>query len=157
MSNSDFRDDIAAAVEAHGQVAPSGDIDRASRRLAANAALVTGARILWVDDEPANNRIEARIFETAGARVIMVASTDAADHEVARSRFDLVISDIARGSEPDAGLKMAAGLVRRGIDVPMIFYVGEAKKPVPAVAFGITDRPDELIHLVVDALARQRG
>jgi CheY-like chemotaxis protein len=152
-----FRDDIAAATDAHGLTATPGALDRASRRLAANAAVVNGARILWVDDEPANNAIEVRIFETAGARVILAVSTAEADRELARSRFDLVISDIARGGQPDAGLKMADDLRRRRVDTPVIFYVGHAQKPVPGAAFGISDRPDELIHLVVDALARQRG
>lgn len=152
-----FRDNIAAALQAHSQTAPFSDIDRASRRLAANSVVVAGARILWVDDQPTNNRFEATLLESAGARIILAVSTEAAERELARSRFDLIISDIARGSQDDAGLKMAQSFADRGVDIPVILYTGIAEKPVPRAAFGITDRPDELVHLVLDALARRRG
>lgn len=72
-------------------------------------------------------------------------------------RFDLVISDIARGEDPAAGLGTPRALTNQGTRVPVIFYVGQALRPIPQDAFGITDRPDELVHLVLDALARCRG
>ena len=39
---------------------------------------------------------------------------------------------------------------------PVIFYVGvfEPERGVPGQAFGITNRPDELLHLTLDALER---
>ena len=38
----------------------------------------------------------------------------------------------------------------------MVFYVSVVyqDKPLPPGAFGLTNRPDELLHLVIDALER---
>jgi hypothetical protein len=41
-------------------------------------------------------------------------------------------------------------------DVPLLLYTTESLPSVPAGAFGSTDRPDELLHLVIDALERHR-
>lgn len=38
--------------------------------------------------------------------------------------------------------------------VPVIFYVGRAREGAPAAAFGLTTRPEEMWHLVMDALER---
>jgi hypothetical protein len=39
----------------------------------------------------------------------------------------------------------------------VIFYVSviNQDKPLPPGAFGLTNRPDELLHLVIDALERR--
>ena len=41
---------------------------------------------------------------------------------------------------------------------PLIFYIGvvDPDKDKPAQAFGITKRPDELLHLTLDALERKK-
>ena len=41
---------------------------------------------------------------------------------------------------------------------PVIFYIGifDPKLGIPGGAFGITNRPDELLHLVLDALERKK-
>lgn len=152
----EFREEVEAAVEARGKPVALGQIGRVARRLAASGRLARGARILWVDDEPDNNLLEARPLEAAGARFVFVRSTDEAI-DAARTPFDLVISDIERDGDPEAGLRMPATLAAHGISIPVIFYVGEAHKPPPADAFGIADRPEELLHLVLDGLARRRG
>jgi len=43
--------------------------------------------------------------------------------------------------------------------VPVIFYIGypDPSKGVPPHAFGITHRPDELLHLIMDALERVKS
>jgi len=43
--------------------------------------------------------------------------------------------------------------------LPMIFYVHKLKPGAgtPEGTFGITNRPDQLLHLVPDALGRSRG
>jgi CheY-like chemotaxis protein len=153
----EFREEVEAAVEARGKPAPVGQVGRVARRLSASGHLVRGAQILWVDDEPENNRLEARPLLAAGASIVFVRSTDEAIDAAVRTPFDLVISDIARGNDAEVGLRMPGELAARGLRVPVIFYVSQAQKPAPPDAFGMTDRPDELLHLVLDALARQRG
>ena len=53
---------------------------------------------------------------------------------------------------------MLPRLREAGFHQPIIFYVGrlDASAGVPAGAFGVTNRPDELLQLVLDALARAR-
>jgi hypothetical protein len=40
----------------------------------------------------------------------------------------------------------------------VIFYVGEFDpgRGLPPFAFGLTNRPDELLHLILDVLARRK-
>jgi len=45
-----------------------------------------------------------------------------------------------------------------GDGAPVVFYIGDLDEDrgVPPGAFGITDRVEELLHLVLDALERRR-
>ena len=58
----------------------------------------------------------------------------------------------------DAGITMLQDFVQRGICLPVIFYIGSNSQArgTPANAFGISDRPDELLNYIVDALGRVR-
>ncbi len=72
------------------------DIGHASRRLADSSRLTNGARILWVDDQPEKNELEAALLREAGAVVDFRESTNAATKAVKSRDYDLVISDVAR-------------------------------------------------------------
>ena len=76
----------------------------------------------------------------------------------ARTREDLVISDMTRGVEATAGLKFLEQFRKEDKTTPVIFYVGvfDPEKGVPVQAFAITNRPDELLHLTLDALERKK-
>lgn len=54
---------------------------------------------------------------------------------------------------------MLENFQRQKIDCPVVFYVGEVdpKKGTPVYAFGLTNRPDELVHLILDILERTRS
>lgn len=153
----EFKEVLQQALDQRGQSLPAVDLGRASRRLSREAALTKGARILWVDDAPANNQIEADLFEAAGARVDPTISNSAAKVALDRITYDLVISDISRPGDDKAGLTLADDLAAVASAPAVILYVGHARKPTPGSAFAITDRPDELVHFVLDALARRRG
>ncbi|MFQ6114776.1 MAG: hypothetical protein ACE5NG_11970, partial [bacterium] len=75
-----------------------------------------------------------------------------------QGNYDLIISDIARGNDKTAGLDFLKQLRNNKNTTPVIFYIGEInpKFGVPAQAFGITNRPDELLHLALDALERKK-
>jgi CheY-like chemotaxis protein len=128
----------------------------ALRRARLVESAVSGARILWVDDHPENNRSECRLLQALGAEVEQVASTSEVIRRVSGTRFDLVLSDMARGSEADAGIRML-GQLGPGAP-PVVFYVGQIdpSRGVPRGAFGIADRPETLLHLVLDVLERSR-
>ena len=54
---------------------------------------------------------------------------------------------------------MLPRLRNNGFQQQVIYYVGRPNLDagVPAGAFGVTNRPDQLLQLVVDALSRVRG
>jgi CheY-like chemotaxis protein len=129
-------------------------VERATR----NAARLAGKTILWVDDHPENNRIERRMLRQVGMFVEAVTTNrhaisalgDADDH------FDLVISDIGRDEESTDGLALLGDIRDLASAPPVILYVGSLKPGhgTPPGAFGITNRPDTLLNLVMDVLDR---
>ncbi len=133
---------------------------RVLRRLAENGELVDGRWVLWVDDVPQQNAHEARLLETAGAKVMSATSNADALDLLQRTDhlFDLVISDIARPENEPAGEALAQAMREAGFDLPVIYYISEVDfaRPDPAGSFGLTNRPDELFHLILDALERTR-
>lgn len=152
-----FREELKETANVRGLSIPTDELERAAHRLAFARELLRGARILWVDDRPEGIQGECRLIENAGARVRRVTSSDAALEELDKHRYDLVISDIQRGDQADAGIKFGETLAKRTCPPPLIFYVGSLQKPVPVTAFGITNLPSELLHLVVDSLSRTRS
>lgn len=59
--------------------------------------------MLWVDDHPENNRNEQRAFEALGMRFTLSKSTDDALDQLSRRTYELIISDMGRGPDPQAG------------------------------------------------------
>jgi CheY-like chemotaxis protein len=146
---------------------PASDRKAALDRANAHRSVFEGAEILWVDDRPSNNRNEARMLRSFGALVTFAATTDEASRALQtaaeqRQPFDLILSDISRDlPTPDqtAGITMLPRLRNAGFRQPVIYYIGRpnADAGVPAGAFGLTNRPDQLLQLVIDALSRVRG
>jgi hypothetical protein len=54
----------------------------------------------------------------------------------------------------DAGKAFLPKVRQAPLSPPLIFYVGQ-ERDVPAGAFGLTIRPDELLNLVLDVLERK--
>ena len=71
--------------------------------------------------------------------------------------YGIILSDISRGGKHDEGIRFHKELLEKGIDLPMIFYVGfvEREKGTPPFSFGIADNPIDVIHLVLDVLQRK--
>lgn len=137
---------------------PAADKRRALARARRRARLLQGARILWVDDRPENNNSETSMFGKLGADIDTARDSAQALALLAASGYDLILSDMDRHGDPRAGLDLLADYRRRdGEKSPLIFYLGtlDPAKGTPAGAFGITNRPDELLHLVIDALDRR--
>lgn len=127
----------------------------ALRRAILQEDLLSGARVLWVDDHPENNSWERQAFEIFGTRFVMVETHAAAVRVAEQESFDAVISDIERDSGP-SGIETLAALRLSGPATPFIFYVGALTPGLPPGAFGITNDPEELLHLLLDALGRRR-
>jgi len=136
----------------------SKDKEQAVRRAKKHLHIFRDAQLLWVDDHPENNLNEQMMFRQLRVKMQAAESTEKA-LEILKSRhYDLVISDMARGDENAAGLEFLEQFRNVDKTTPVIFYVGgfDSEKGVPAQAFGITNRPDELLHLTLDALERKK-
>lgn len=132
--------------------------DLVLKRAREHLKIFENAKILWVDDNPNNNANELRMFIQLKMIVEFVTSTEEALEKLRTNRYDLILSDMLRAREADAGIKFLSQLRPNDEVTPVIFYVGTFKPElgVPGGAFGITNRPDELLHLVMDALERKR-
>lgn len=132
------------------------DKRQALDRAVEKRALLQGAQILWVDDVPRNNLNERIMFRRLGVASTAVTSTAKAIEvlEIDEPLYDVIISDIKRDDDPAAGLVLLRQHKDRNGTLPIIFYVGhkDIGKSLPAGAFGLTNRPDELLNLVIDAL-----
>lgn len=136
---------------------PAEEKEKAIRRAKKNQAHFKAAKFLWVDDFPENNLNERQMFQQLGAVIDLSKGTDDALEVLSRAEYDLVISDMVRGDSSTAGLDLLMRLRANRNRTPLIFYLGviDETKGVPAGAFGLTNRPDELLHLTLDLLARR--
>lgn len=121
--------------------------------------MLNGVKILWVDDSPENNDAERNLFVSLGTRVNLARTTEAAISSLKTPSYDLVISDMRRGGDETAGLQLLSEIRKLGKPTPVIFYAAgfDPGRGVPPYAFGMTNRPDELLHLVLDVIERLRS
>lgn len=132
------------------------DVDRSRvlRRLRRLRDVFREARILWLDPAPEERAGERAMLRFTGALVDPARSGEDALRMLAESSYDAVVS--AEPSPPAAPLLAAlqAGLPRRQVIVYAASPAPDRAPPPGAVA--LTDRPDELLHCVADALERSR-
>lgn len=141
----------------HVQV-PEEDKERVIHRIRRNWDVLQGSRILIFDDRPDTLVNEIRMLQQLEMDVEVVTLTSDALARLQSGHFDLLVSDIARPEGQSNGIATLQTLHDHYPGLPAIFYIGNfnAKDGVPAGAFGITNRPDELVHLVLDILERKR-
>ena len=80
------------------------------------------ATILWVDDHPSNNALEVEDLRRRRVAVHLTESTGDALKLLGINRYRLVVSDLGRGEDRLAGLRMIAAMKQRGLTVPVIIY-----------------------------------
>jgi CheY-like chemotaxis protein len=133
--------------------------DQIARRAARLEQLVGGARILLVNDVPRQMEHVIDLLQNLKIQVDIATSSDEAIARLGSERYDVVISDMARDGVDDEGLRLLKRMRTGGVSQRLIFTVGryQPERGTPAFAFGITNRVDELLNLVFDALERIRG
>ena len=77
-------------------------------------------KVLWVDDYPSNNEAIVDIYSQQGVEFDLALDTTRALEQLSNEEYDLVISDIRRGSEPDAGVQMLREIKRCFVNPPPI-------------------------------------
>ena len=91
---------------------------------------------------------------------ILVASATYLAGDVARKRGSLRRAhlDIQRDREPMNGIEGARKIHSVVPQIPIVFYIENlTSNQVPEPAMGITNEPNELLHLVLDRLRRSRS
>lgn len=156
-----------AAADALQQAAASRDGEPLPREVAEAGieavaqdvhALGRSPQLLWVDDRPSNNRFEAAALGALGMHIQFSTSTeDALRKLAAHGPYDVVISDMGRPPDPQAGYTLLAALRKRGNYTPFVIYASSRSAEhfdmaVSRGAVGCTNQPDELIELVSNAL-----
>lgn len=127
------------------------------QRIRRNRDVLRERRVLWLDDRPDTLANEIRLFQQLGLEVETVTAVGDALGHLRMGHFDLLISDIARPEGQSNGVITLQTLHDHYHDIPALFYIGNfnVQDSVPMGAFGITNRPDELLHLVLDILERK--
>ncbi len=115
-------------------------------------------KALWLDDSGVVVQCsEKRLIEAIGVELDICPNPDKAFDVLLNNAYDFIISDMKRGDDTQAGVTFLKKLVEKRRWIPTIFYITNfhASKGVPPYAFGITNRPNELLHLVMDLIERK--
>lgn len=87
-----------------------------------------------------------------------VLSTQDALRRLNRKSYDIIISDLDRDGDPQAGIRMLRELERHGVDTPVLVYTGtfNPERGVDRRIFAATTSPVDLVHYVIDLMERAR-
>jgi CheY-like chemotaxis protein len=149
---------ITQASLTTGTIIAPGERTRLERRVARDAELLRDSRLLWIDDEPWSTRTERSALTALGVVIDTAISDDDAQRRMTAEGYDVIISDIARGGRDDAGVAFVPTIREHDEAVPIIFYIRNVvpDRGTPTGALGLTNRPDELVDFLLDALQRRR-
>ena len=132
------------------------------RRAQRLARLLQGARLLWIDPNPRANRYEIELLRSLGIGIDLARSGDEADELLKALSYDVVVSNIKRIGAVDGLTSLATlqnELKQEGRHLPPVVWYVMSPDPVidTSLALGITNRPDQLLHHVFDAIERTRS
>lgn len=122
------------------------------------------ARVLWVDDRPANNETERKLLRVHGIVFDNVVSTGEAVEQIKNESYDLVITDLGRRHSSDQSETAGAAFIEHPAvskgGPPVIVYAGTwaVSQKDDLVRRGATDvmaNREELIATVLRLLGRQ--
>ena len=83
-------------------------------------------QVLWVDDHPSNNMAIMDVYRRLDVQFDLAVDTQQALDQLAKKSYDLIISDVGRHSEHDAGIKMIHEMKTKFADLPpIIIYSGD--------------------------------
>jgi CheY-like chemotaxis protein len=126
----------------------------------ASSVSLSGAKVLWVDDNPDNNRYEREALAQLGLQFVIATSNGEALQQLRSQVFNAVITDFARKDDPEGGYTLLAEVKKTSPALPLIIYTGSftAKQESEAKgrgAYGETNSPVSLFELVIDAIKGQ--
>jgi CheY-like chemotaxis protein len=145
--------DLERAVDVMSQAVAEREGQPSAGKLRRDLQRLPNAKLLWVDDHPELNDKEAEALKLAGVVVKRVKSNAEAAQEARGREYDVVISDIGRDSGAESGLDLPSSLVPdRNRVPPIVYYVRRVEALRTPDGYPVTNRPSELLDLVVDIL-----
>lgn len=135
-----------------------------SARLKRTGGCFVGDKILWIDDNhPIQNIQERDVLREMGLFVEYARTPCGLKNLLSeRARLKLqpyrvIISNNSWGSDTTAGQRFLGELFDSHTEAKLILYTSsvDPQSSTPNYIFGITNRYDELFHLILDALERQ--
>jgi hypothetical protein len=143
---------MAKAVEEkeHRQVPRSELVPMASR--------IRKLRVLWVDDHPDNNRLEAQALRALGGEVDFATSNAEAVAYARANAYDIVVSDIGRDppQPTEDGLALPERLSEVVSPLRLVYYVGHATAPESPDGHPVVDDPTELFDALGQLAAEEQ-
>jgi CheY-like chemotaxis protein len=121
------------------------------------------ARVLWVDDRPANNEYERKRLRPHGIVFDSVVSTAEALEQLTNETYDLVITDLGRKYSSDRSATAGAAFLEQSIvrdgGPPVIVYAGswavaKRKDLIKRGALDVMASRERLLATVLEVLGR---
>jgi CheY-like chemotaxis protein len=125
------------------------------------ANFLEGRSALWVDDKPEGNLDEQQAFATFGLSILTATNTEQALRVLDNGTFDVIISDLKRGSDDTAGFAFLEELKTRKDATPVIFYTatfgpGLEKEAVSRGAYALTNQASDLLLILAEVIGPKR-
>lgn len=121
-------------------------------------AKVKRNRILWVDDYPINNESVINLFEDKNVQFDIALTTKQGLELYKRELYDLIITDMGRGDESDAGLSLLKELRLLHCQTPIIVYASRraidryGEESLRLGAYKVTNGIGNIISVISDIL-----
>lgn len=117
---------------------------------------MVGKSILWVDDNPDNNRLAMRALSKLRLDVVQETSTESGLAAMGRRNFDLVISDMGRGTNMNAGYDLLEAIRAAGNKVPFFIFAGSDTPEFrhEAIARGAQLSTNDMLELIDNVIDR---
>lgn len=119
---------------------------------------VRSNRILWVDDYPGNNESVISLFEDKNVQFDIALTTKQGLELYKRELYDMIITDMGRGDESDAGLSLLKELKFLHCQIPVIVYASRraiaryGEESVRLGAYAVTNEIGNIISVISDVL-----
>jgi CheY-like chemotaxis protein len=121
---------------------------------------VRRARVLWVDDHPDYNIDEHLMLRDLGMYITATTSSKAARRYLDTGAFDLLITDLTRGWNRNAGLTLIKKLRDAKNYIPAVIYTmdpGERATRAAALGVATVTTPSALLTAVLKVVSEDRG
>lgn len=118
-------------------------------------------RVLWVDDYPENTESVREIFKNRNIHFDIALTTEQGLELFRRELYDIIITDMGRGNESDAGIVFIRELKYLHCEIPIIVCTTReaiqkyGKEALSLGAYMITDRIGDMISVISDILNLQ--